>query len=77
MIEKLQVLLHIRIENDKIHCYNPFKGDKTKYNSCHGSNLNCNQGYTNGCNAFGVNLRWDEEYGAYFRCEDCINEARL
>lgn len=78
MIEVLQVPIYIRIEEDEIHCYNPFKDDKTKkFNSCHASDLNCNNGYTTGCNAFGCKLRWDESYGAYFRCKDCINEARV
>ena len=75
-MKELTVPIFIRVEEDALHCSNPFKEDKKKFNGCHASNLNCVDGRTTGCNAFGMKLRWDESAGAYLRCEDCLREAK-
>lgn len=44
-----------------------------KYNNCYASNRGA---YNDTCLAFNTQLKYDEKFGAYLRCKECIDKAK-
>ena len=73
--DNFEVSIPIMIDHDGIHCYNVYKYSEApmKFNSCYCSHRGA---YVDTCLGFNVTLVYDEEFGAYLRCKECIDKAQ-